>query len=84
MEYNNAVDTVNMARHRHENATVTAFTDVSIPDVLSQEWCSFIEAGEAYIRSSSLGDYPTEGAACTYCSQPLHASAVSRSDSEVS
>ena len=76
-EYNNGVVAVDTARDRHETATVTAFQGLEIPSVLSEEWCNFIEAGEAYIRSSTLGDYPTERAACTYCNQPLESSAVS-------
>ena len=75
-EYNNGVVTVATARNRHETATVTAFRGLAIPGVLSEEWRNFIEAGETYIRSSRLGDYPTEGSACTYCNQPLHSSAV--------
>ena len=76
-EYNKCVMTVDTARTRHESATVTAFRGRAIPGVLSEEWCNFIEAGETYIRSFPVGDYPTRGAACTYCHQPLHAAAVS-------
>lgn len=76
-EYARCLRAVDTARKEHESATVTAFADVAIPGALSAEWRSFVEAGEAYIRSLPQGNYPTEGAACTYCNQPLGASAVS-------
>ena len=76
-EYNKGVLAVATARERHEIATVTAFSHLAIPGVLSEEWRTFIEAGETYIQSSSLGDYPIDGAACAYCNQPLQDAAVS-------
>ena len=76
-EYARCLRAVDTARKKHESATVTAFADVTIPGVLSAEWRSFVEAGETYIRSLPQGDYPTEGAPCSYCNQPLQASAVS-------
>ena len=75
--YNSGVQLVETANNRHESATVTAFRGMTTSGVLSEEWRNFIEAGEIYIRSLALDDYPTEGAVCTYCNQPLHDAAVS-------
>lgn len=75
--YNTRVRMVETASNRHERATVTAFRDLTAAGVLSEEWRNFIEAGEIYIRSLALDEYPTQGAPCPYCNQPLQDAAVS-------
>ncbi len=75
--YAERITAVNAARSRHEDATVNAFKGLTIPGMLSAEWRRFIEAGEAYIRSTGRDGYPAEGVPCTYCNQPLESAAVS-------
>ena len=74
--YAGLVDAVAVARAKHEDATVNAFTGLAIPSILSTEWRRFVEAGEAYLRTASSVQYPAEGDPCTYCRQPLEAAAV--------
>ena len=64
------------ASRRREEAGNKAFDGSGIPGVLSQEWQSFIEAGESYLKANVAGTYPQTEDACAYCQQPLAAKAV--------
>ena len=74
--YRVLLQSLETARRKHEDATVNAFKGFTIPGILSGEWRKFIEAGEAYLRSSAQDLYPLQGSECTYCRQPLEAAAV--------
>lgn len=45
--------------------------DYDIPEMESQEWENFIEAGEDYINHAEHDDYPAEDDHCIYCRQKL-------------
>ncbi|MGV3518546.1 AAA family ATPase [Luteitalea sp.] len=74
--YSARVEEVHTATEFHLNATQNAFANGAVPAVLSREWTAFIQAAEAYIRTSAPEPYPTAGAACVYCRQPLADAAV--------
>src|SRR5690606_32655226 len=45
--------------------------DYEIPEMESQEWEDFIEAGENYINHAEHDEYPSEDDHCIYCRQKL-------------
>jgi AAA domain len=64
------------ALQRRDDAGSKAFTGLGIPDVLSDEWRRFIQAGEEYLKKNTAATYPNTGDPCAYCQQPLTAKAV--------
>jgi hypothetical protein len=74
--YEGARDALGRAESAQIRATQDAFAADALPGVLGGEWRAFIEAAEAYIRSSGLELYPAEGEPCVYCRQPLGDAAV--------
>jgi energy-coupling factor transporter ATP-binding protein EcfA2 len=74
--YNEAVRSLSHAEQRRAEATQVAFAGDAIPGFLTGEWRGFIEAGEQYLKSLGLTDYPSPAAACFYCRQPLTTAAL--------
>ena len=70
------VEEARSAEEKHRNATEKAFTGSAVPGVLSREWTAFVQAAEAYIRSTGITEYQAYGAPCVYCRQPLDHAAV--------
>lgn len=73
---NDALAAVTAAEAKRTAATQAAFADDHLPGFLSNEWRAFIEAGEDYLKSLGLADYPSADAPCAYCRQPLTSAAV--------
>lgn len=67
---------VHVAQEREKVASQEAFSGENIPEVLTDSWIKFIQAGEEYTRHVTHTDYPTEGQQCIYCRQVLNSSAV--------
>ena len=65
------------ASARYEHASKEAFAGIPIPGVLQTEWRVFIEAGEAYLKSTNRDEYPTTDESCIYCRQQLAPAAAS-------
>lgn len=59
------------AQEKHVSASRDAFANETLPGLLSVEWKSFVEAGEQFIKSLGLKDYPSSEVECVYCRQPL-------------
>lgn len=67
---------VGEADRKRTDATRTAFTKDAPPGFLGPEWRSFVEAGERYIESLDIAEYPASDQTCVYCQQPLTKAAV--------
>lgn len=74
--YGRSLATLAEAEVRYKHATEEAFAGEDIPDVLSEAWRAFVEAGEQYIQSTQGTAFPAVGDACVYCRQPLGDAAV--------
>jgi recombinational DNA repair ATPase RecF len=64
------------ARENQLAATNDVFATEALPGLMSAEWGAFVSAGEQYIFSLGLKDYPTREDHCIYCRQPLIDTAV--------
>lgn len=64
------------AQDRHVSASRDAFANETLPGFLSVEWKGFVEAGEQFIKSLGLKEYPSSEAECLYCRQPLTEAAL--------
>lgn len=74
--YTAARDALRNAETAHTRATRDAFAADALPGVLVDEWRTFIEAAEEYIRAIGLDPYPASREPCIYCRQPLGDPAV--------
>ncbi len=74
--YNQSVTALAARLIQQTEATQTAFAADPLPGFLSSEWRAFIEAGDSYLKSLGLEDYPTDEELCLYCRQPLSAAAM--------
>jgi hypothetical protein len=74
--YESHVELFKDAMQRRDEAGSNAFAGLAIPGVLSDEWRSFIEAGEEYLKKHVAADYPHEADSCIYCRQPFSAKAL--------
>jgi hypothetical protein len=75
-DFNGALAALTAAEEQRRVASTAAFAKDTLPGFLSKEWRAFIEAGEDYIKSLGLAEYPRPNELCTYCRQPLTSAAV--------
>lgn len=76
-QHNTALEGFQAAEKRRSEAARGAFAAENLPGFPSEEWRRFITAGENYISSVGLTQYPTDEERCLYCRQPLTAAALS-------
>ena len=70
--YNKALERMERAEKQYEKATQQSFAGLPIPGLLQEEWRSFIQAGETYLRTLEEAEsYPADSKDCLYCRQPL-------------
>jgi energy-coupling factor transporter ATP-binding protein EcfA2 len=74
--YESHLESFKSAVQRRDEAGSNAFAGLTIPGVLSDEWRSFVEAGEEYLKKHVAADYPHEADSCIYCRQPFSATAL--------
>ncbi len=75
-KYAALVDACKEATRRRDEAGSKAFDGVGVPGVLTEEWRTFIQAGEDYLKKHATESYPARGDSCAYCQQPLTAKAL--------
>ena len=76
-KYAALVEACKEAARRRDEAGSRAFDGLGIPGVLTDEWRSFIQAGEDYLKKHASKDYPRAADSCAYCQQPLTAKHLS-------
>ena len=74
--YGTLVEACKEATRRRDEAGSKAFDGVGIPGVLTQEWRTFVQAGEDYLKKHTTEGYPHAADSCAYCQQPLSAKAL--------
>lgn len=75
-KYAALVEACKKAARRHDEAGSMAFDSLGIPGVLTDEWRTFIQAGENYLNKHVAEGYPHVADSCAYCQQPLTAKAL--------
>lgn len=75
-KYAALVEDCKRATRRRDEAGSKAFDGLGIPGVLTDEWRTFIQAGEDYLKTHATKDYPHAAESCAYCQQPLTAKAL--------
>lgn len=74
--YLKLVKNFNLLKKKFATKKGKTLEDYKIPEMESDEWHNFIEAGEEYIRASHQDHYPTEDSYCIYCRQKLTRTAI--------
>jgi len=74
--FSSHVQVRDQAAQRSDQAGSKPFEAAGIPGVLTQEWRQFIQAGEEYLKKNMAAAYPVTDDPCSYCRQPLTASAL--------
>ena len=75
-KYAALVEACKRAKQRRDEAGAKAFDGLGIPGALTDEWRSFIQSGEDYLKKHAEEGYPHAADSCAYCRQPLTAAAV--------
>jgi energy-coupling factor transporter ATP-binding protein EcfA2 len=74
--YGALVEACKEATRRRDEAGSKAFDGLGIPGVLTEEWRTFVQAGEDYLKKHATEGYPHAADSCAYCQQPLGAKAL--------
>jgi energy-coupling factor transporter ATP-binding protein EcfA2 len=70
------IEALKEVTRRRGEAGSKSFDGLGIPGVLSNEWRTFVQAGEDYLKKHATEGYPHEADSCAYCQQPLTAKAI--------
>jgi len=74
--YTALIEALKEVTRRRGEAGNKSFDGLGIPGVLSDEWRTFVQAGEDYLKKHASEGYPHEADSCAYCQQPLTAMAL--------
>lgn len=74
--YLKLIKNFNLLKKKFTSKKDKTLEDYKIPEMESDEWHRFIEAGEEYSNITHQGNYPKDDSNCIYCRQKLTSTAI--------